>query len=390
MKLFNFLKRKKTIEKNNENKEVLWEELGSYILTEQKKVEENKSEFFESVHNIILEHSADIEKKVETLESIDIDSKKIEERAKIIVKQSVEKYVTEVKKLLFQLKNSRQEAIEEFINQVNQSFAHFDKRSAIFYGRSNYIIGDELLTVKNSIQKIHQEFSTLLNSKKETIEKNSILQGIISSRKIIEEKTDKKNESKNQIKKIDLDIQKKENLISEIDEDIEKTKKSEEYSLFRKSLEEIDAKKQSINKMILECKSLINFKELMGLYYASESKRELIKKYKDSFSIEFRESNIQDFLSLIVDSKITNRDKILTLAENIAEKKEEKVQAKKLLGNNPLTEKENRKKRYVEELKKLQEAKRLEKKIEESFDKEIEKSKIAIKERLETLNIKLI
>ena len=106
MKLFNFLKRKKTIEKNNENKEVLWEELGSYILTEQKKVEENKSEFFESVHNIILEHSADIEKKVETLESIDIDSKKIEERAKIIVKQSVEKYETEVKKLLVELKNS--------------------------------------------------------------------------------------------------------------------------------------------------------------------------------------------------------------------------------------------------------------------------------------------
>ena len=33
---------------------------------------------------------------------------------------------------------------------------------------------------------------------------------------------------------------------------------------------------------------------------------------------------------------------------------------------------------------------KVEKKIEESFDKEIEKSKIAIKERLETLNIKLI
>ena len=71
MKLFNFLKRKKTIEKNNENKEVLWEELGSYILTEQKKVEENKSEFFESVHNIILEHSADIEKNLQLMTGIE-------------------------------------------------------------------------------------------------------------------------------------------------------------------------------------------------------------------------------------------------------------------------------------------------------------------------------
>ena len=128
-------------------------------------------------------------------------------------------------------------------------------------------------------------------------------------------------------------------MISEIEEGIAQTKKSKEYSLFKKSLEEIDTKEQAINKMILECKSLINFKELMGLYYSSESKREVIKKYKDSFSIQFRESEIQDLLDLIIDSKITNRDKILTLVAKIAKQKEEKKEDKARLGKDIIAEK---------------------------------------------------
>jgi len=390
MGILSFFNRKKPIEKVKERQGIPFEKLSNYISNEQEEIEKNKSEFFESIHEIIFEHSERVEKKVKILVAIDIDSKKIEERAKIIVKQSVEKYVIEVKKLLAELKNSEKNSIEEFINQVNYTFTHFNKRSAIFYGRSNYIIGDELLAVKNAIQKIHQEFDELLDSKKEIIKKSITLREIASSLEIISEKTNKKDEYLKEITKIDTLIQEKEKIIAKIETDIEQTKKSKEYSFFKKSLEEIDTKEQAINKMILECKSLINFKELMGLYYSSESKREVIKKYKDSFSIQFRESEIQDLLGLIIDSKISNRDKILALVAKIAKQKEEKKEDKARLGKDIIAEKNSIKKRHLEELKKLQEDKALEKKIEESFNKEIEKIKIAIQEKLEMLNINII
>ena len=217
MRLFNFFRKKDKVKELSENEKITFKELERYLANEQEKLEIKESEFFETINNLAIQHSLEVEKKIRILEEIDINSKKIEERAKIIVNQSVEKYVIEVKKLLAELKDSKKDTIQEFINHINKIFLNFNKRSAIFYGRSNYIIGDELLAVKNSIQKIYQEFETLIISEKELIAKSTTIKDIKSLQKNIEEKTKKKEQAIEEINRIASLIEEKEQIIEKIE-----------------------------------------------------------------------------------------------------------------------------------------------------------------------------
>ena len=354
MRLFNFFRKKDKVKELSENEKITFKELERYLANEQEKLEIKESEFFETINNLAIQHSLEVEKKIRILEEIDINSKKIEERAKIIVNQSVEKYVIEVKKLLAELKDSKKDTIQEFINHINKIFLNFNKRSAIFYGRSNYIIGDELLAVKNSIQKIYQEFETLIISEKELIAKSTTIKDIKSLQKNIEEKTKKKEQAIEEINRIASLIEEKEQIIEKIESSNKKFQKSEEYSSFRKSIEDIKEKEQTINKLIIECKNLINFKELMGLYYSSELKKEIVKKYRDSFSVQFSKTNAKELLDLIDDSKINNREKILLAAKNIADEKEKVIENKKHLDSDPLERENEKKEHHAQDIKRLE------------------------------------
>ena len=128
-----------------ELEKVNFNEIEDWLENKKNKLIKKEEEIFIIIKKRANISTSNISGKIKNLEAIDIESKKVEERAKIIVRQSLDKYLSFVEVFTKELTETKRERLSNFIEDTNQIFSDFDKRSYIFYQRANYLIGDELV-----------------------------------------------------------------------------------------------------------------------------------------------------------------------------------------------------------------------------------------------------
>ena len=84
MSIFGFLKKKKEI---NEKEIVSKDELSEWLLTKKRQHQEKEKEFFNLVKEIISQLVSELESEISILEDFNFESKKVDLRIKLIVKE---------------------------------------------------------------------------------------------------------------------------------------------------------------------------------------------------------------------------------------------------------------------------------------------------------------
>jgi len=156
--VWKFLKKNRSKEPEISLEKIKPNELKNWIEKEKENLLEKEKEIFIKIEKEILRFTEEIDIKIKILEKIDIKSKKAEEKAKIIVKQSVEKYLNSIKILRNELLEIKKENLNKFVEKINLRFSDFEKHSYIFYNRANYLIGEELLELKKEINNLSECF----------------------------------------------------------------------------------------------------------------------------------------------------------------------------------------------------------------------------------------
>jgi hypothetical protein len=317
MSFINFFRKKKQKLK----KPIDFDEIKILTGDKRKEIKEKEKEIFILIKNKIPEFLENLNEKLEVLENVDINSKKVENKIKLIVKENLINYLRYVKTFMEKMENLDEKNFEKFIVNIKQNFLDFDKKSYIGYQKVTFLIGKEIAEVKNSIINFSKYLEKLFSINKEVMQNSKIIFSIELKLKDLEKVKEIINEIEEKIKLKDNRIKKFNDLNEKIIKKIEEIKKSKDHIENLKKQEKIKFDNKELEKEIYKLKEMINFKNLANIFHVSEKKMNFLKDYKENFLENFQKDNGVGILNLINETKM-DKQEILNKLENINQKKE--------------------------------------------------------------------
>ena len=339
MSLSNFFKKlfgKERISENKEEiaKEIPFNELENAIEDKKLELETQQREIISSIKNLFSEFLNELAEKIEILQNFDLESKKAEAKLKLIVKENLSQYISNLQELIKRLSELEEKGLEELTKKANKIFSEFDKRSYLNYEKATILIGKEIAEVKEAVKKCY-------NSLKKIFEENSNLIFSLDSIPILKNNLKEIGKFNAFISELNNKINFLEKKIKEISEknkkfllEIEEIKKSEEYEKNLKKEKEINALKEELEREIYFLKDQIDFKALGREFHSDEKKMRIIKHCKENFMSYFEnESEFQKLRILINEAKL-DFNKISEIRNSLKDKKEKISRAGDLLKEN--------------------------------------------------------
>jgi len=325
MKILSFFKNIFKEESPPEIEEIEFNELENWIKNKEstdEKESENISNFLKEKISILINS---LSEDKEVLKNIDLSEKKIEERAKFIVKQNLDYYITHLEKLITDLSDIEINDPNDFVKKIDEVFINFNKKSEMNFQKATILIGKELGQIKDCMNIFFKDIKKHLDENKnflKTKETILLIKNNLNKINELEQTNNKLNkELENHTKKINnLEDQIKENL-----ESINKIKESKNYK------EELAQKQKEINqnqdleKEFSNLKESIDFKSLTSIFHANEKEMNLIKEYQNNFKETFEKNNQDVLIDLLESAKVNNsqiQEKIVKIKEELNKSKE--------------------------------------------------------------------
>ena len=337
MGILNLLKNifKEAEEKEPKRIKVNLSEIKPILDKNKEKIQEREDSIISLIKTNIDSFSKDIQEKVEIVEKVDIESKEKNNKIKAIVYEGRKKYIEFIERLMDNLEEHKNiDNFQEIIENINYSFSKFNESSMKSYERATVLIGKEMGAIKESLKKFSKEILEIYNENKNIIsEKKSILfsESKLNENLEIQDKLNKIEEESNELK---TKIKEKENILNKKLTILNKIKNSEEYIKNIQLKESIIIKEEEIKNQISQLRQDIDFKSLSSFFHIFPEKMNYIKRYKESFLLEFKEDRGKSLVNLLNEAGLNN-DKISEQIKNISMKEEILEKQKKEIKEDP-------------------------------------------------------
>jgi len=336
MGILDFFRKKKIKELEAEPEKITFKGIKPYLDKKQEELKEKEKQVFVSIKQKVNSFIIEINPKIKILEEIDVESKKVEDRAKIIVQESLNKYLNYVVIFKKELKESKKENLEKFVKDVNKIFSDFEKYSYNFYEKATYLIGQELADVKQEIVELSDYFSKVFRDNGKVIDSLNKISYVRLKLKEIDDIDGAIDKINFGIKSLDEETKNNRVQEAEILREIEMIKKSDDYADFLKKKEEIKFAESKLDKKILDLKEVIDFKKLSRVFHSDDMKMGIVKEYKENFRSAFEKNYGENILGLIEDGEVKNN--IVEKIEGIKETKSEIEKARQMVSVDKLKE----------------------------------------------------
>jgi len=311
MGIFNFFKKKEPIEE----KEVLYlENLSKWIIERKEQHQTKEQEFFNPIKQRISQLISELEEEISILENFDLESKKVENKIKLIIKENLRNYLSYLEKLIEKLKEIRGK--ERIIERINSLFEDFEKRSRMSYEKVTFLIGKEMQATKESIRKFLRDLENILKDNSKLFKEFEIIgfleENFSKIKGLEKEKGELLKEKGASLEKVrDLN-----EIIQEKNNEIKIILNSEKYLKEKEKRKKLGSKEQELEKEIINLKQLIDFKDLSSFYHKFEKERKLVKDYKEFFREKILNSEEGGLIKLLDEAKLNN-SQILELIKKI-------------------------------------------------------------------------
>jgi len=327
MSLINFFK--KLIEKNRlkeskkETEKVLFDEIDKWIQIKEKEIETKEKEIFIPINNKIPEVINEIKEKIIILKNVDVESIKVEDKIKLIVRENLNNYINYVESFIVELDNLKEEKFERFITTMNKIFSDFDKKSNRSYQKATFIIGKEIADINESIINFSRYLMKISDENKDLTNLSKVISSTRLKLKQMDEIKEGIKEIDKEIKFLDEKIKNNKEVNKGVSEEIEKIKKSKSYIEKLKKQEKIKLEREELQKEIFKLKEMLDFKALGSIFHSNEKKMGVIKDYKKNFQVAFQDDNGASILDLLDEAKLDNKSILIKI--NRINEMEEKI-----------------------------------------------------------------
>ncbi len=318
MGFFDFLK-KIAKKEELETEKIEFQDLDNWIKDKKEENKNKETEFLGQINTKIKELIDSLKEKVGALETIDISEKKVEERAKLIVKENLRNYLIYLEKLIERLEDFDEKDIDTFINKLNTIFSDFEKKSHLCFEKATYLIGKELGGTRDAIVNFSCDFKNIVNNNKNLIQSSKIISNIELKLNESSNIKDQKERVNKQTQEITSKIVSCKNNLKILEKEIDKIKDSDDYNQELAKKHEITKKKQGLEQEIYSLKAMIDFKYLASIFHANEKEMAIIKDHKENFLNSFQRDDGETLLSILQNTKMEKQDienKIKSIIEN--------------------------------------------------------------------------
>lgn len=258
--------------------------------------------------------------KLEILEQVDVDSKNVEQRAKLIVKENLENYVSLYKKLFQDLESIGTTSLDSFLKEADKALKEFESKSYTNFQKASFLFekkikdaNSKVVEISNFLKQVSKENSSLIEKSRAFSVVNSKLQEIKDLKKKLED-------SKSGIDSIEGKLEQKKEETDKISKDLEKVKVNDAYKRNESREEKASRIKEEINSDLKGLKESIDFKSLGNAFHKDENKIQAVKAHKENFFSRFREDK-GDSLEMLLGS--LNRSDLVSKIESIRNKMKE-------------------------------------------------------------------
>jgi len=304
MGMFSFFRGGKPVEA--ESKSVAFDDVGEWLEGKDKVLRNEEKVIFVGIGERLDAFYDSVEERLGVLGGIDIEGKKENERAKILVRQGLDKYIISVRVLLKDLEKIERNNLEDFAKDIVEVFARFEKTSAKFYGRANYLVGDEMAAVRNEIRRFYNGLvetfeGVLIGDLKKVGDVRVKLDEYVLVEKAVED-------VEGEIVVRDRKIVEAGDRVEELERDVEDMKGSSDYISGIEAREEVVRLRAGIDKEIGRLKELIDFKRLTNLVHSNEGELKIVKDYRAHFVEEFSKDNGARLFGLMEGTKMRSAE----------------------------------------------------------------------------------
>jgi len=285
MGMFGFFKNKKVEPSEVIKRKLGFEEIEKWVSDKEERLGKEEKLAIDEILGKLDEFYISVGEKLEVLEGIDIEGKKEHGRAKILVRQGLNNYIDLVKGLIGDLRKIGKDDLGKFGEEVGRVFVLFEKSSAKFYERATYLVGDEMVAVRNEIRKFYNGLvgmfeDSMIGDLRKVVEVKLIL-------KEVGEVEDSIAEVEKEISVRDKKIDEAKGQVVKLEREIDEIRKSAEYVSGLKVVEEVKAFEARLDKEIVRLKEMIDFKKLIGIVHSNARELSVVKEYREHFVSEF-------------------------------------------------------------------------------------------------------
>ncbi|MBU2576481.1 MAG: hypothetical protein KKF50_02055 [Nanoarchaeota archaeon] len=370
MGLFSFFKSKKPVETESGIENVSFDDIGKWLGEKNKSLRENEQETLDEIRGRLEGFYVSLGEKLGVLESIDIESKKEHGRAKLLVRQGLDKYIDSVHILLKDLKALDGGNLGNFAQGISKTFVNFEKTSAKVYERATYLVGDEMAAVRNEIRRFYNGLMEMFEKDGSSIKDLKRVKDIELKLGEFEKSRKDLGEIGGEVELNDLEIERAKKKVEKLVGEVKKIKNSSEYTANLKVGEEVEVLRIGIDREIGKLKEFIDFKKLTNIIHSNERELKIVNDHKEHFASEFSRDSGKKILDLLGGSNMKNA--VIEAQVSLIGKRNDELKEKK--GNV----------RADSTIIILGDVK----KIEDEIDG-METGKVKVKRRLEELDLKL-
>jgi ABC-type transporter Mla MlaB component len=281
MGIFDFLKKKA---KEEAGEKLNFDELGSWLDREKKENREKEGVMIGQISGMISLLAGELKEERAEIQKISLDGKNIDERIKSIVIASLSNFSTHMGDSIKALEEMKKDSLLGIIDETNRIFAVFRQKSAMNYGKASFIIDKELRNVNESIRKFLTEMNRIAGQEKALIQRIKALglaENSMAELKGAEKLISEANERIEKIGREKRNLEEKKHAMERMAVEI---KESREYGEEENKKRAALARKNEMERKILELKGLIDFKSLARTFHENEKKMKLVKSYEHDFS----------------------------------------------------------------------------------------------------------
>ncbi|MBT4135981.1 hypothetical protein HOD75_01290 [archaeon] len=297
MGLLDFFKKKPPIE--IEAQKVNLSEFKDWLTLEQTENQNKKKDFLKQIKTILSESLKDLKEKTQALENTDLESKKVDERAKFIIKENLNYYLTHLKNLTKNLENLKEEEPTDLIQKIDLEFTNFQKKSTTNFQKITFLIGKEVEDIMSTTSKLFKELKQTNDENQEIINTSNTLSDIESKFNELNNIDNLKKQIKGESTEISKKIETLQKEKQDLKDKLNQIKESEEYEEIQIKIKEYGEKNNELENQINQLKQIIDFKKLADIFHSDKKEMQLVKEYKNNFTEAFNKDNGIKLLKII-------------------------------------------------------------------------------------------
>jgi len=300
MGFFDLFREKK---KEVETRELLLEEIEIKTVEEEKNARENLKKINERARILVKEILPLLRGSLNSINSINLDKRKEDERIKKIVRENISLYGEHLSGLIVDLENFDKKEDSGDILRIDGVFESFLKKSDKSREKATILVGKEFEAIENIFRNFSKEFAFLMKETSLNNERMGKLGKFKEMFNELKELGESEKEIKDNLIILESKKEKNENELLRFGREIEHMIKSE---LHKNDLERKAKNVEEIRRLeneLLLIKNKLDMKDLANRYHDNEKKHKIIKEYMGDFKGAIKGDESGEFSKIIKEAR---------------------------------------------------------------------------------------